>query len=362
MPQIFTPPAEPPKNPFDRPPTRTEGAPGVANDSKIPIVGDAGEKEREAEREKAKTVEEEREAKGNPPAETKDTTPASPPPSAEPPPGNTQPGEGDTTETNTGDTDTGENSDDKGKNDKPPQEQTDAQKAVLAAIKDPNSGDKATFRDSMNKVLGIDEKTGKLSKGVKHVLHLLTAFGHGFVGRDDPLMQAAVSDFRAKRDAENTASAKKNEQIQLAQNMMASYQGITEGEALQFVVDLGNAKSAENEAAIQERMLEISNRHAEIMQDKAFQHQTAMLDQATRNELAKMVRAAGLNAEQAGLAMEAMARRANAFDEITGAIDPEKFGNFIRKTGGDTNQARGWDTLQGALNTFAAGASGMVFR
>jgi hypothetical protein len=239
---------------------------------------------------------------------------------------------------------------------------------------DPNSGKiKATLGDSMRKVLGIDENTPKGTKFLKHLLHAVSAFGHGFVGKDDPLLQAAVADFRAKRDAENASEAKKLEQDQLIKNIMVAYPWLSTNEAYQMIVDFGNAKTNEqaHDRAMQLLAQQFNNemtakdvdhQHDLIMQSKAFQNQTALLGQAHQNTLAQMMAAAGISAEQAPRAMIQMARAAKAYDEATGTIDAAAFGNFVRKTGGDTASKRGWDTLQGVLQAFAGGAAGATFR
>jgi hypothetical protein len=306
------------------------------------------------------------------PPESRPQTPsATKPPAAEPPPApatppadpdpalDTEPALDTDTDTTNSDTTAKEDGDKgKGNDKKAPADETDATKDIKNRIKDPNSGNRATMRDSLNKVLGIDENTKGGTKFLKHLFHAVSAFGHGFVGRDDPLLQAAVTDFRAKRDAENTAEAKKLEQIQLAQNMMAAYKGLTADQALQFIVDFGNAKTADETERVQKELMKQQQEYDAIMQDKIFAHQTAMMDQALRNELARMIRQAGINAEQAGLAMIEMARVAKAYDEKTENIDAEKFGNFMRKTGGDTTGMMGRDALMGVLSTFGNRVAG----
>jgi hypothetical protein len=257
-------------------------------------------------------------------------------------------------------TDGGEEGDGGGDNE--PEEKPPEEKPPEDSLK------KHTLHDSLQKVLGIDENTTKGTKTLKHLLHALTAFGHGFVGKDDPLMQAAIADFRAKRDAgiaedkaildaKIAAEAKTREQDELVKNYMKYYPWLTTDQAWSMVADYGNAYSGQLAHDRAKELLslqfgnelkskEIDHRHALILQDRNFNQQTSMLDKATQNNLALMYAAAGISAEQAPRATIEMARLANAYNEATGEIDSEKLGNFINKSNGQTWGKAAQDVLK----------------
>jgi hypothetical protein len=228
-----------------------------------------------------------------------------------------------------------------------------------------------TFKKSLDKVLNINENTSTGTKFLKHLLHAVSAFGHGFVGRDDPLFQAAVADFRAKRDAEIASSAKKLEQDELVANIKRAYPWVNDSQAYQMIVDFGNAytnqkahdwameilaKQFNNELTAKE----IDQNFQLLMQDKAFQNQTSLLGTAFQNTLAQMMAAANIDASMTSRVMIEMAKTAGAYDEATGKINETVLGDFTRKAGGDTISKRIADSIQGVLQAGTAAATRMV--
>jgi hypothetical protein len=269
--------------------------------------------------------------------------------------------------------------------------------------------------DSLKKVLGIDANTSNGMKNLKYLLYGLSAFASGFAGKDDAIMKAAVDDFRAKRDAENTAEAKKLEQDELAKNIKTAYPELTTSDVYKLLVEFGNAatmdKAHTHAKELQEMRIKeerenlmliqkfnadeagkgraftagqnaLDRQHASsesgkdrehaayqnalnrqqevILQNNSFASATSTLDQAHRNTMAQMIAAAGISAEQAPRALIEMAKAAGAYDSRTGKINSQKLGSFMNATGGDTIGKRAYETFQGVLNTVASAATKAV--
>ena len=258
-------------------------------------------------------------------------------------------------------------------NDVPPDQADKAKNAVL----DPDSKRPATFADSLKLVLGIDEKTKDSTKLLKYLLLGVSAFGNGFVGRDDPLMQAALNDFRAKRDADirtDEADAKKADEIantikqwqaeafaiadatsndrnspewnEAYDKVIISKQeqgNVAEQQALLRAQQQSQTQAEEAQRKLAELGInanidakKIDMAHQNMMQDKEIANGLNMLDAAHQNTLAQVLAAADVEAKAQGRAVQEMAKAIGAYDEKKGKIKWNKFGDTINKMAGQT--------------------------
>jgi hypothetical protein len=179
----------------------------------------------------------------NPPPQT----PTEPPPK-EPPP--KEPSEQNSTETTTqssGDT-TDQKSNNKTMEEKANDFNKDTEDSIFKNTLKHNLG------DSLKRVLNIDDKTGGWTKALKYLLYGLSSFASGWVGKDDAIMQAAVQDFRAKRDADNQAEAKRLEKQEQLKTILAAYPGMKTSSAWKLIIDLGNAEIGRLDRELAERL------------------------------------------------------------------------------------------------------------